>query len=78
MPVRTANPQRHLYRAGNRFGGNVTKHTPGAEYVGYFERREYDGVVRWHWTWATYAKQDRRAEVWVYNELHRLDGRLTA
>ena len=70
--------ERHIYRVGNRIGGNVTKRTPNATYVGYFEHREYDSITRWHWTWATYATQDRRAEKWIYNELLRLGEQLAA
>ena len=78
MPVRTANLMLHTYRAGNKFGGNVTKRTPGAAYMGYFERREYDGSTRWHWSYAPYASQDRKAARWVYNELLRLGEQLAA
>ena len=70
--------KRYIHRVRNRIGGNVTQRTPGADYVGYFERREYDGTKRWHWTWATYATQDRTAQRWVCSELHRLDEQIAA
>ena len=70
--------KRYIHRVRNRIGGNVTQRTPGAAYVGYFELREHDGIKHWTWDWATYAKQDRRAEVWIYNELLRLGERLAA
>jgi len=72
------NAQIHIYRAGNKFGGGITKRTKDSAYIGYFERREHDGITRWHWSWTAYANQDRRAERWIYNELLRLNEQLAA
>ena len=62
--------KRHIYRDGNRFS---TQRSRNGAHVGYFEFSRGD----WGWCWSRWARQDRPAQHWVYNESVRLRERVT-
>ena len=63
-----------IWRAGGKFSDQFSRH---AEYVGRFEIGEYDGRPDVSWAWGFFARQDRPAQRWVYNESVRLQERVT-
>lgn len=59
---------RHIYKTGNRIHGKQ-RCTGQSIYLGYFERRTWDGLTSWSWTTASYRTLNNAENRWVSAEL---------